>query len=97
MNLQTQKRQRRCIACSAQETKGALHRFVRTHAGTVEFDGTGRAPGRGAYVCSPDCFAQSRKTRRLERALKAKMTEADYDRVSGEFALSLSAATDDEE
>ena len=63
----------------------------------MAFDKTGRAPGRGAYVCSEQCFAQARKTRRLERALKVKMTEADYDRVSGELSNALTCAVCEDE
>ena len=52
MATETRKRQRSCIACGKQAGKAELYRVVRTPAGSVAFDGTGRAPGRGAYVCS---------------------------------------------
>ncbi|MDR3848973.1 YlxR family protein, partial [Eggerthella sp.] len=57
MATETRKRQRSCIACGKQAGKAELYRVVRTPAGSVAFDGTGRAPGRGAYVCSEACFA----------------------------------------
>ena len=52
MATETKKRQRSCIACGKQAGKAELYRVVRTPSGSVAFDGTGRAPGRGAYVCS---------------------------------------------
>ena len=55
--MATVKRQRSCIACGRQADKVALLRIVRDPSGAVAFDATGRAPGRGAYVCSEECFA----------------------------------------
>ena len=83
---QDRKRQRRCIACGQQETKAALRRFARAADGTVSFDPSGRAPGRGAYVCSDECFQAARRGRKLERALRVKLTDEDYDRLAGEMA-----------
>ena len=57
MTTETNKRQRSCIACGKLAGKAELHRVVRTPSGSVAFDDTGRAPGRGAYVCSEACFA----------------------------------------
>lgn len=91
MDLEKTKRARRCIACGQQDTKGALRRFVRRADGTAAFDPAGRAPGRGAYVCSADCFQAALKGRKLERALRVKLTDEDYDRLAGE----MSRATDD--
>ena len=91
MDREKTKRCRRCIACGLQETKGALRRFVRRADGTVAFYPMGRAPGRGAYVCSEECYQAARKGRKLERALRTKLTDEDYDRLAGE----MSRATDD--
>ncbi|MBE6470205.1 MAG: YlxR family protein [Coriobacteriaceae bacterium] len=79
------KRQRTCIACGAQGDKVGLMRIVRTADGSASFDPTGRVPGRGAYVCSPECFAQAAKGKRLNRALKMQVTEEDYARIAGEL------------
>ena len=92
----TKKRQRSCIGCGLTQDKGSLHRVVRTSEGSVAFDGSGRVSGRGAYVCSEACLAAARKNRKLERALRCKVTEEDYDRI--ERALeSLGAAGKNEE
>lgn len=82
---QTVKRVRTCIACGAQEDKRALLRIVRASDGSVSLDPTGRAAGRGAYVCSPSCFAQAAKGKRLARALKVPVTQEDYTRIAGEL------------
>jgi predicted RNA-binding protein YlxR (DUF448 family) len=44
---------------------------VRTPAGTVTIDPTGRLPGRGAYLCQDaSCWDQAARKRALEHALK---------------------------
>lgn len=44
--------QRTCIACRSVNAKRGLVRIVRTPAGEVLVDATGKRPGRGAYVCA---------------------------------------------
>ena len=82
----TGKRQRSCIVCGAQADKNGLLRIVRTPEGAVAFDATGRAPGRGAYVCSAECFAAACKRNKLDRALKATLGSDDYDRIAADIA-----------
>ncbi len=106
MAVQTTKRQRTCIGCGATLGKGALHRIVRNGEGLVRivrngeglvsFDPTGRLAGRGAYVCSEDCLAAARKTRKLERALRCKVTDEDYERVLRELALAEAPGKNEE-
>ena len=74
------------IACGAQADKTGLLRIVRTPEGAVAFDATGRAPGRGRYVCSTDCFAAACKRNKLDRALKATLGSDDYDRIAADIA-----------
>jgi predicted RNA-binding protein YlxR (DUF448 family) len=51
-------------------------RIVRTPAGDVVPDPTGRAAGRGAYVCrTGDCFQTAIKKGALSRALKTPLPE----------------------
>lgn len=83
---QTKKRQRSCISCGSKADKVTLLRVVRTSEGSVSFDPAGRAPGRGAYVCSQACFAQAHKARKLERALRCKLTDEDYVKIADAIA-----------
>ena len=68
--------ERTCISCGAKTSKSSLYRIVRTKDNGVSFDVTGRAAGRGAYVCSPTCLEQAQPAR-LERALKTKVSAED--------------------
>lgn len=77
---------RTCIACGESELKGSLYRIVRGADGSASFDGTGRVAGRGAYVCSVSCLASARKTDKLSRALKCKVSNEDYERIASDLA-----------
>ena len=63
---------------------------MRTPEGIVEYDPTGRANGRGAYVCSVSCFEKAISTRRLAGALRTKMSDEDYERVAEQLVSALS-------
>lgn len=80
------KKIRSCITCGEQTAKADLLRVVRTSEGAVFFDPTGRAAGRGAYLCSPRCFAAARKTRKLDRALRTRVSDEDYLIIDAELA-----------
>ena len=63
--------QRTCVVCRSTTAKRALHRIVRSPSGAVTYDPTGKAPGRGAYLCGqPACLETALKRRSLQRALK---------------------------
>lgn len=62
-------------------------RIVRTPDGEIRFDTTGRAAGRGAYLCkSKKCLARARKTRRLEQNLGVEIPDAVYAALESELA-----------
>ncbi len=63
--------QRTCVVCRRSAAKGTLHRIVRSSAGVVRYDPTGKAPGRGAYLCGrPGCLEPAAKGRVLRRAFR---------------------------
>ncbi|TMC12930.1 MAG: YlxR family protein [Chloroflexi bacterium] len=62
---------RTCVACREEAGKRSLTRFVRSAAGEIVEDPTGRARGRGAYLHDdPACRELAAKRRSLERALR---------------------------
>ena len=66
------------MACRRKSDKGDLARIVRDARGVVALDVTGRAPGRGAYVChSGACLEKALSTNKLARALRVDLTEQD--------------------
>lgn len=67
---------RMCVGCRQMFPKKELLRVVRSTDGTVALDLTGKASGRGAYVCRrAKCFNKAVKSRALERALEQRVTE----------------------
>lgn len=79
---------RMCVACRQMRPKKELLRVVRTPEGAVLVDATGRANGRGAYLChNPECFHKAVRIKALERALEIKMTET----LTGQLAEAFEA------
>ncbi|MEN8615059.1 YlxR family protein [Dehalogenimonas sp. THU2] len=70
--------QRTCVACRTVGGKRGLLRVVRTPEGRVMTDPTGRASGRGAYLCRETaCLAAAVKGNQLEHVLKVKLAKED--------------------
>ena len=64
---------RTCVVCRVSAAKRELHRIVRAPDGTVAYDPTGKAAGRGAYLCGrPDCLDTAVRRRSILRALKVR-------------------------
>ncbi len=78
---------RMCIACSQMKPKKELIRVVRSKEGEISLDLTGKAAGRGAYVCkSAECFALLKKQKKLNRAFACNVEDEVYDRLEGQIA-----------
>jgi hypothetical protein len=80
---------RTCVACRTTGAKRGLVRIVRTPQGGVEVDPTGKATGRGAYLCRRrQCWQEALKKEGLARALRVKLWDADRDKLKA-FAEEL--------
>ena len=86
------KRVRTCIGCGKKGDKIALHRIVKTADGAVAFDATGRVSGRGAYVCSVECYKDALKARKLQRALKTSIEEDQANTIQDALEAALNEA-----
>ena len=60
---------RKCVGCMQSKEKQTLTR-IALYEGQICVDPSGRAKGRGVYLCknSPDCLEKADKRRALERA-----------------------------
>ncbi|UCH35778.1 MAG: YlxR family protein [Armatimonadota bacterium] len=73
---------RTCVACRNQRPKAELMRVVRTPEGRVEFDPTGGATGRGAYVCRrSECVERIAHKGAVRRALGQSLPEEAVQRM----------------
>lgn len=81
---------RTCTGCGTTSDKRDIVRFVSTPDGTVELDPSGKANGRGAYVCATmACFDDAVRRRRLASALRVNLKEDDTDRLRAELERHL--------
>ena len=72
---------RTCIACRAEKPKKELVRVVK-FGDEIKLDLTGKANGRGAYVCnSKECIAKLKKGKMLNRAFSMPVDESVYDSI----------------
>lgn len=73
---------RMCVVCRAQSDKKTLLRIVKNKEGQIFVDGSGKANGRGAYVCkSKECFEKLKKQKGLNRAFKCEVPQEVYDMI----------------
>jgi predicted RNA-binding protein YlxR (DUF448 family) len=74
--------QRTCVGCREVNAKRQLVRLVRSAAGQIEVDPTGKAAGRGAYLHERrTCWIHALERRTLDQALKLTLTDADRTRL----------------
>ena len=76
--------QRTCMGCNAKKDKKDLIRVVKNKERIISIDKTGKANGRGAYICNNiECLEKAIKSKRLERVLETKISEEIYENLRG--------------
>ena len=76
--------QRTCIGCNSQKNKNELIRIVKNKEGIISIDKTGKAQGRGAYICDNiECLEKAIKSKRLERTFDKKISDEIYENLRG--------------
>ena len=84
---------RMCTGCREMKPKRELVRIVCNKEGVVALDTSGKAAGRGAYICkSKSCLERAVKTRALERAFSRKIEQEIFDKLSETIESSCQAA-----
>lgn len=74
---------RQCLGCREMKPKRELVRVVRSPEGEVHLDFSGKAPGRGAYVCpDPACLRKAQKAGSLSRAFGVSVPPEVYDALA---------------
>lgn len=72
--------QRTCIGCNTQKNKNELIRIVMNKEGAIFIDKTGKANGRGAYICDNiECLEKMIKAKKLEKAFSMQISNEIYD------------------
>ena len=82
--------ERTCVACGTKAPKRDLSRIVRTPAGNVVVDPTGKALGRGAYICPARvCWDLGLHKGSVERGLHVSLSPEDKDSLAAYAAQHL--------
>lgn len=72
------------MGCNSQKNKNELIRIVKNKEGIISIDITGKAQGRGAYICdNVECLEKVIKSKRLERTLNTKISDEIYEKLRG--------------
>lgn len=77
---------RTCIACREEKPKRDMLRIVKNSAGEIFLDFSGKAAGRGAYICNrAECIKRLKKYRLLNKAFSCAAPEEVYLRIEEEY------------
>lgn len=75
---------RTCAVCRKKQPKSELIRIVKYADGRVATDTSGKAQGRGCYVCNNDtCLTAFIKKKGANRSFKINVKEDIYDELKG--------------
>jgi len=77
---------RKCVGCNEQKPKKDLIRVVRTKEGEMSVDFTGKAHGRGAYICpDTECLKKAEKKKALNRAFSCEVDQKIFEKLYKEL------------
>ena len=78
------KPERTCMGCYEKKDKSELIRIVKNKKEEIYLDKSGKAEGRGAYICDcTECLEKVVKSKRLEKVLESKISEEIYNNLRG--------------
>ncbi|MDD4200512.1 MAG: YlxR family protein [Eubacteriales bacterium] len=76
---------RRCIGCMESKDKNKIIR-VAWYDGKLTVDPTGKAKGRGVYLCrNGECMEKAKKKNAIARSLGAEISKDEMDRIFREL------------
>ena len=77
---------RMCVACREMKPKKEMLRVVKNADGEIFLDFSGKASGRGAYICDQaECVKKLNKSKRLNKTFAAEVSQEGYQRIEEEF------------
>lgn len=76
--------QRTCMGCNISKNKDELIRIVKDKNENIFIDVSGKANGRGAYICNNvECLEKAIKSKRLEKCFEVKIDNKIYESLRG--------------
>ncbi len=86
--MEKKKPMRRCVGCGISKDKDELVRVVHDTNGEFHVDFTGKANGRGAYICrNKECLLKAAKRKGFERSFKEAVPAETLEALEKELAL----------
>lgn len=77
---------RQCIACRELKDKRDMLRIVKSSEGKIFLDFSGKANGRGAYICNnPECVKKLNKNKLLNKVFSCAVDDGVYAAVEEEY------------
>ena len=74
--------QRTCVGCNTQKNKKDLIRIVKNKQDEIFVDKTGKAEGRGAYICDDsECLEKAIKSKKIEKSFEIKIDNTVYEEL----------------
>jgi len=78
---------RMCLGCREMKPKKDLIRIVMNKEGSIQLDFTGKAQGRGAYICkSRTCASKLKKARGIEKNFGCQIPVEIYEGIEKELS-----------
>lgn len=97
MHTPKQAPERMCVGCRKVRPKRELLRIVKSPAGIITVDTTGKAQGRGAYVCPEvTCLEKVAKGHLLEKTFKCSLSPEVYANLKGVLATATAKRSEAE-
>jgi len=76
--------QRTCIGCNVKKDKNDFIRIVKDNQNNISIDRTGKANGRGAYICDNiECLEKAIKNKKIEKSFKMEINNEVYENLRG--------------
>ena len=75
-----------CIACRELKPKKEMLRIVKNSEGKIFLDFSGKASGRGAYICNDEnCVKKLKKQRLINKVFACEVDESVYVAIEEEY------------
>lgn len=77
---------RKCVGCGQSKAKKELIRIVKNQQEQIFLDITGKANGRGVYICNAiDCLNKAKKSKAINRSFKCDVPNEVFDKLEVEI------------
>jgi hypothetical protein len=77
---------RQCMACRELKDKKEMLRVVKNKEGQIFIDFSGKAAGRGAYICdNEECIKKLKKQRLINKVFSCEVGDEVYNAIEEEY------------